>query len=120
MVLSIRVPVEIVNFLRNDARERLIALGVHTAEEVEGEEGEKLLNLTAQVNRILESVRTYFALPYVAVNRLEEDRKALGLGRLEYIQMLLFLRSEQVGQKGAAFDRDELQAKVRPKPTGKR
>jgi hypothetical protein len=114
------MPIEIAKFVREEARERLIAAGAHSRADLEGEKGEHLINLTAQINRILDGVRTYFALPYVAVNRLEEDRKALGLGRMEYIQLLLFLRSEQVGLKGPAFDKDELQAKVAPKPGGKR
>src|SRR6266498_4055973 len=69
------------------------------------EPGERALNLTRMVNTILDAFRTYFNLPVVLVERLEADRKALKLGRLEYLQHIVYMRSELVMKNGPGFDK---------------
>ncbi len=85
LVQTFRMPRELVTFLRDEASARG-------------------LDLTAHVNRLLDGVRTWCALPVAATALLEADRKALGLGRYEYLQHLLFQRSLELRDKEPGFD----------------
>jgi hypothetical protein len=85
LVQTFRMPRELVTFLKNEAAARG-------------------LDLTAHVNRHLDGVRTWFNLPVAATALLEADREALGLGRYEYLQHLLFRRSQELGDKEPGFD----------------
>ncbi len=102
-VLSVRMPMELVTFIQDEARARALAAGV--AEKELPEPGERALNLSRMVNTILDAFRTYFNLPMVLVERLEADRKALKLGRLEYLQHIVYMRSEAVAKNGPGFDK---------------
>jgi hypothetical protein len=82
---TFRMPRELVSFLKKDAERRG-------------------LDLTAYVNRILDGVRTWFSLPHAATALLEDDREALGLGRPEYLQHLLYARSLELREKRPGFD----------------
>jgi hypothetical protein len=42
----------------------------------------------------------------VVAEALERDRAALGLGRLEYLQFLVFRRYEALVKHGPGFDKD--------------
>lgn len=85
LVQTFRMPRELVVFLKAEARDR-------------GSD------LTAHVNRLLDGVRTWFGLPVAATVLLEADRKALGLGRYEYLLHLLFQRSVELRDKVPGFD----------------
>lgn len=85
LVQTFRMPRELVVFLKAEARDRG-------------------LDLTAHVNRHLDGVRTWFGLPVAATALLEADRKALGLGRYEYLLHLLFQRSLELRDKEPGFD----------------
>ena len=102
-VLSVRMPMELAAFIQEEARARALAAGI-SAKELP-EPGERALNQTKMVNTILDSVRTYFNLPVVLVERLEADRKALKLTRLEYLQHIVYMRSEAVMKNGPGFDK---------------
>jgi len=102
-VLSIRMPMEVATFIQEEARARALAAGV--SEKELPEPGERALNLTRMVNTILDAVRTYFSLPAVLVERLEADRKALKLTRLEYLQHVVYMRSDAVMKNGPGFDK---------------
>ncbi len=102
-VLSVRMPMELANFIAEEARARALAAGV--AEKELPEPGERALNLTRMVNTILDAFRTYFNLPVILVERLEADRKALKLGRLDYLQHVVYMRSEAVLKNGPGFDK---------------
>jgi hypothetical protein len=102
-VLSVRMPMELANFIQEEARARALAAGV--AEKDLPEPGERALNLTRMVNTILDAFRTYFSLPAILVERLEADRKALKLGRLDYLQHIIYMRSEAVMRNGPGFDK---------------
>ncbi len=82
---TFRMPRELVSFLKKDAERRG-------------------LDLTAYVNRILDGVHTWFSLPHAATALLEDDREALGLGRPEYLQHLLYARSLELREKPPGFD----------------
>ena len=71
---------------------------------LKGEAASKGLDLTAYVNRMLEGLRTWFGLPDAASHLLEADRKALDMGRYEYILHVLFQRSLDLREKGPGFD----------------
>ena len=103
-IISIRMPIEVLNFIEGESRVRAAALGL------KGEELENAVNITAQINRMLESLRSWFGLPAVVAEAIEKDRAALGLGRLEYLQHLVFRRYEALVKHGAAFDKDVLPA----------
>ncbi len=47
----------------------------------------------------------HFNLPVMLVERLEADRKALKLSRLEYLQHIVYMRSEAVMKNGPGFDK---------------
>lgn len=98
-IVSIRMPVEILDFVEREARARAAALGL------KGEDLESAVNVTATVNRMLEALRTWFALPAIVAEALERDRAALGLGRLEYLQHLAFRRYEALAKNGPGFDK---------------
>jgi hypothetical protein len=61
-------------------------------------------DLTPHVNRYLDGIRTWFALPEAATRLLEEDRAAMKLDRYEYILHLLFMRSLELREKGPGFE----------------
>ncbi len=82
---TFRMPRELVDFLRSEAAGRG-------------------LDLTAQVNRVLDGVRTWFGLPQAATALLEADREALGLQRYEYLLHVLFQRSLELREKEPGFD----------------
>jgi hypothetical protein len=70
-------------------------------------------DLTAQVLRYLEGIRTSFGLPVAATSLLDADREQLGMDRSEYLQHVLYQRSQQLREQGAGFDaprRAELKA----------
>ena len=85
LMQTFRMPRELVAFLRQEADER-------------GSD------LTAYVVRHLDGLRTWFGLPAAASALLEADRKALGLGRYEYLLHLLFQRALKVREDGPGFD----------------
>ena len=102
-VLSVRMPMELATFIQEEARARALAAGV--AEKEIPEPGDRALNVSRMVNTILDAFRTYFSLPVVLVERLEADRKALKLGRLDYLQHIVYMRSEAVMKNGPGFDK---------------
>ncbi len=66
-------------------------------------------DLTAYVNKIFASFLHFFSLPSVVEDELERDRQALGFGRFEYYQYVLFRRYEAVTRSGPGFDRAGLE-----------
>ena len=114
-VLSVRMPMELTAFIQEEARARALAAGV--SEKKLPEPGERALNVAGMVNSILDGVRTYFNLPIVLVERLEADRKAMKLSRLEYLQHIVYMRSEAVMKNGPGFDKSGTPA---PKSSGGR
>ena len=101
-IISIRMPIEVLNFVEGESRARAAGLGLR------GEDLEGAINITAQINRMLESLRTWFGLPAMVAEAAEKDRAALGLGRLEYLQYLVFRRYEALAKNGPGFDREGL------------
>jgi hypothetical protein len=99
-IISIRMPIEVLNFVEAESRHRAAGLGL------KGEDLESAINITAQINRMLEGLRTWFGLPAMVAEAVEKDRFALGLGRLEYLQYLVFRRYEALAKHGPGFDRD--------------
>jgi hypothetical protein len=99
-IISIRMPIEVLNFVEGESRARAAGLGL------KGDDMESAINITAQINRMLESLRTWFGLPAMVAEAVEKDRAALGLGRLEYMQYLVFRRYEALAKNGPGFDRD--------------
>ena len=99
-IISIRMPIEVLNFVEGESRARAAGLGL------KGEDLETAINITAQINRMLESLRTWFGLPAMVAEAVEKDRAALGLGRLEYMQYLVFRRYEALAKNGPGFDRE--------------
>jgi hypothetical protein len=99
-IISIRMPIEILNFVEGESRSRAATLGL------KGDELEGAINITAQINRMLESLRSWFGLPAIVADVVEKDRAALGLGRLEYLQHLVFRRYEALIKHGPGFDKD--------------
>ena len=99
-IISIRMPIEVLNFVEGESRARAAGLGL------KGEDLESAINITAQINRMLESLRTWFGLPVMVAEAVEKDRAALGLGRLEYMQYLVFRRYEALAKNGPGFDRE--------------
>ena len=61
-------------------------------------------DLTPHVNRYLDGIRTWFALPEAVTRLLEEDRAAMKLDRYEYVLHLLFVRSLELREKGPGFE----------------
>ncbi len=101
-IISIRMPIEVLNFVEGESRARAAGLGLR------GEDLESAINITAQINRMLESLRTWFGLPAMVAEAAEKDRAALGLGRIEYLQYLVFRRYEALAKNGPGFDREGL------------
>jgi hypothetical protein len=99
-IISIRMPLELLSFVEGEARARGAALGL------KGDDLENSINITAQINRTLEAFRSWFGLPAVVADAVEKDRAALGLGRLEYLQYLVFRRYEAIVKNGPGFDRE--------------
>lgn len=85
LMQTFRMPRELVTFLKAEANARG-------------------LDLTAQVNRVLDGVRTWFGLPHAATALLEADREALGLDRYDYLLHVLYQRTLELREKGAGFD----------------
>jgi hypothetical protein len=110
-IISIRMPVEVLRFVEDESRARGAALGL------KGTGLENAINITAQINRTLEALRSWFGLPAIVAEAVEKDRAALGLGRLEYLQYLVFRRYEATVKNGPGFDRRETQPE---KPTSGR
>jgi len=101
-IISIRMPIEVLTFVEGESRSRAAALGL------KGDDLESAINITAQINRMLESLRSWFGLPAMVVDAVEKARAALGLGRLEYLQHLVFRRYEALVKNGPGFDKDAL------------
>jgi hypothetical protein len=101
-IISIRMPVEILSFVEAEARARAGRLGL------KGEDLEAAVNITATINRTLEAFRSWFGLPAIVADLVEKDRDALGLGRLEYLQYLVFRRYEALVMQGPGFDRSKM------------
>ena len=99
-IISIRMPIEVLNFVEGESRSRAAGLGL------KGADLEGAINITAQINRMLEALRTWFGLPAIVAEAAEKDRAALGLGRLEYLQYLVFRRYEAIVKNGPGFDRE--------------
>lgn len=99
-VVSIRMPIEVLRFVEDQSRIRAAALGL------KGADLESAINVTAQINRTLEAVRSWFGLPAMVAESVEKDRDALGLGRLEYLQYLVFRRYEALAKNGPGYDRE--------------
>ena len=87
-IISIRMPTEVLRFVEAESRARAA------------------INITAQINRMLEALRTWFGLPAIVAEAAEKDRAALGLGRLEYLQYLVFRRYEATSKYGPGFDKE--------------
>lgn len=86
--------------IRIEARARARRLGL------DGDDLDAAVNITATINRTLEAFRSWFGLPGIVAGLVEKDREALGLGRLEYLQYLVFRRYEALVKQGPAFDRE--------------
>ena len=71
---------------------------------LKGEASARGSDLTAYVTRVLEGLRNFYGLPLPAAQILEEDRKALGVDRADYLHHLLYERSIAVREKGPGFD----------------
>jgi hypothetical protein len=71
---------------------------------LKGEANARGSDLTAYVTRVLEGLRNFYGLPAPAAHILEEDRKALGVDRADYLHHLLYERSIAVREKGPGFD----------------
>src|SRR6266536_256368 len=99
-IISIRMPIEVLNFVESESRSRAAGLGL------KGADLEGAINITAQINRMLEALRSWFGLPAIVAEAAEKDRAALGLGRLEYLQYLVFRRYEATSKYGPGFDRE--------------
>ena len=110
-IISIRMPIEILNFIEGESRARAASLGL------KGEDLEGAINITAQINRTLEAFRSWFGLPAVVAEAVEKDRAALGLGRLEYLQYLVFRRYEALVKNGPGYDKESMPGE---KPSSKR
>jgi hypothetical protein len=85
VMLTFRMPPALVEFLRAEAA----SAG---------------RDLTGQVVRSLDSLRTYSGLPAAATALLEADRKLLGMERCEYLLHALYHRSLQLRELGPGFD----------------
>ena len=88
LMQTFRMPRELVTFLKREALR-------------DGRD------LTAHVIRLLEGVRGYFGLPEAATAILESDRRALDMGRFDYLLHVLYQRSLEVRKNGSGFDTPE-------------
>jgi hypothetical protein len=101
---GIRIPVEVLNFAEGESRARAATLGLTDAD-LEG-----AINITAQINRMLEGQRSWYGLPAIVAEVAEKDCAVLGLGRLEYLQDLVSRHHEATVKNGPGFDREGPQA----------
>ena len=62
-IIPIRMPVEVLNFVEGESRARAAGLGL------KGADLESAINITAQINRMLEGLRSWFGLPRVPGGR---------------------------------------------------
>jgi len=85
LMQTFRMPRDLVAFLKQEA--------VHGRRD-----------LTAQVLRYLEGIRSSFGLPDAASELLERDRQRLGMERFEYLVHVLYQRSLELRQRGVGFD----------------
>jgi hypothetical protein len=69
------------------------------------------LDFTTFMNRVVDGFLHYFMLPQVVAEVIDRDRAALGFGRLEYLQYLVFRRYEAVSKQGPGFDSPEAKGK---------
>jgi hypothetical protein len=99
------MPVEVLNIVEGESRARAATLGLT------GTDREGTISIAAQINRMLKGLRRWFGLPAIVAEAEDKDRAALGLGRLEYLQHLVFRRYEATVKNGPGFDREEPQAK---------
>jgi hypothetical protein len=83
---TFRMPLDVVYALKADA----VARGSDT---------------TAHIIRIVEGYQRYYGLPRVLIEKLEEDRRQMGMDKFEYLQHVLYRRSEAVQTQGVGFDR---------------
>ena len=89
---AFRMPRELLTFLKSEAH----ATG---------------RDLTGYVNRMLDGIRTWFGLPAAAAKYLDADREALGMQRFEYLLHALYMRSQEIIDKGPGFDGPSLEEK---------
>ena len=61
-------------------------------------------SVTRFVTLAVEGLRSFFGLPTAAAGRLEQDRRKLGMGPLEYMEHVLYSREIAVREKGPGFD----------------
>jgi hypothetical protein len=80
-----RMPKDLIQFLRSDALK-------HRSE------------LTPFATKLLNAYRNFYEVPTHEAMLLEEDRKALKMGRFEYLQHVLSRRSLEVQKHGLGYD----------------
>jgi uncharacterized protein (DUF1778 family) len=85
VMLTFRIPADLVQFLRAEA-------------------ARSGRDLTGQVLRSLDGLRTYCGLPEAATTLLEADRERLCMERYEYFLHALYQRSLQLREQGPGFD----------------
>jgi hypothetical protein len=85
LMQTFRMPLQLVTFLKTEARF-----------------GHR--DLTGHVIRWLEGFRNYFGLPGVAIALLEADREHLDIERFEYLLHVLYARSLTLRERGIGFD----------------
>ncbi len=94
-VVTFRFPSDLDGWLRAEAKRRSWSLN-------------ELMVTLAQ------DVFTWYAQPRWVVQAIEADRAALELDRREYVTWLLMKRYEEVRGKGPAFDKQSIQAGMKP------
>jgi len=62
-------------------------------------------DLTGYVNRLFDGFLHSYGLPSVVREGLDADRAALGFGKYDYFQYVLFRRYEDAAKNGPAFDK---------------
>ena len=74
-----------------------------------------LISFSDVVDRALDVLMNFCRLSAVSVARLQRDQEALRqvmpgghLSRFQYLQLVLFARSEEVARKGPGYDKQEL------------
>ena len=77
-------------------------------EEVKGEAKALGMDFTTFLNRLVDAYLRYFALPRMVCEALEEDRAALKLNRLEYLQYLCFQRYKLTEVHGSGSSGDSV------------
>lgn len=127
-VLTVRLSPGQYDFLLEEGIELALEQGKGSREEIEAEakdirkafkantaKGRGLIVFSDVIENALEALRSYGLLPSVAMARLERDREALRkatrsgrLSRYQYLQLVLYARSEEVAKKGPGFDRKDI------------